>query len=173
MNFNEYKLASSRTCPILGSMELDLSHMALGLGSELEELITAEVSLDTINIGEEIGDILWYLANYDRVRGNNNFQDYKLEEHHFNFSVFIEISKLQNQVKRFIAYKKDIDRVEETKIVTNTILALKYACFKLGLDIYKIMNNNIEKLKVRFPEKFTEENAINRDLDKEYNVLKK
>lgn len=147
--------------------------MALGLGSELEELISAEVSSDIVNIGEEIGDILWYLANYDRIRENNNFQDYKLEEHHFNFSVFIEISKLQNQVKRFVAYKKDIDRVEETKIVTNTILALKYACSKLGLDIYKIMENNIQKLKVRFPEKFTEENAINRNLEKEYDVLKK
>jgi NTP pyrophosphatase (non-canonical NTP hydrolase) len=173
MNFNEYKIASSRTCPSLGSMELDLSHMVLGLGSELEELISAEVSSDTVNIGEEIGDILWYLVNYDRIRENNNFQDYKLEEHHFNFSVFIEISKLQNQVKRFVAYKKDIDRLEETKIVTNTILALKYACSKLGLDIYKIMENNIQKLKVRFPEKFTEENAINRNLEKEYDVLKK
>jgi NTP pyrophosphatase (non-canonical NTP hydrolase) len=173
MNFNEYKLASSRTCPILGSMELDLSHMALGLGSELEELISAEVSSDIVNIGEELGDIFWYLANYDRFRGTNNFQDYKLEEHHFNFSVFIEISKLQNQVKRFIAYKKEIDRVEETKIITNTILAIKYACSRLDLDIYEVMDKNIQKLKVRFPEKFTEENAINRNLEKEYDVLKK
>jgi hypothetical protein len=31
--------------------------------------------------------------------------------------------------------------------------------------------NNIEKLKVRYPEKFTEEAALNRNLDKERKTL--
>lgn len=35
------------------------------------------------------------------------------------------------------------------------------------------LNNNIEKLKARYPEKFTEENAFNRDLGNERKILEK
>jgi len=35
------------------------------------------------------------------------------------------------------------------------------------------MENNINKLRVRYPEKFTEENALNRNLELERKVLEK
>lgn len=43
----------------------------------------------------------------------------------------------------------------------------------LGTDYETAWAKNIEKLKTRFPDKFTEERAINRDVDKEYEVLKR
>ena len=42
-----------------------------------------------------------------------------------------------------------------------------------GIDYEKSLENNINKLKVRFPEKFTEENALNRNLKEERKVLEK
>lgn len=42
----------------------------------------------------------------------------------------------------------------------------------LGTDLESIATINIEKLKVRYPEKFTEELAINRDLEGELNAIK-
>lgn len=41
----------------------------------------------------------------------------------------------------------------------------------LGGDFQQILERNIAKLKARFPDKFTNENAINRDLDKERAIL--
>ena len=41
----------------------------------------------------------------------------------------------------------------------------------LGGDFEELLNRNIAKLKARFPEKFTSENAIVRDLDKERAIL--
>ena len=42
-----------------------------------------------------------------------------------------------------------------------------------GIDIFRSLQNNIDKLKVRYPEKFTEECAINRDLVAERAELEK
>ena len=41
----------------------------------------------------------------------------------------------------------------------------------LGGDWAEILTTNIEKLRERYPDKFTEENAINRDIDAERKVL--
>jgi hypothetical protein len=43
----------------------------------------------------------------------------------------------------------------------------------LGGDWENIFNTNIEKLRARYPEKFTSDNAINRDLDTEREILEK
>jgi len=44
-------------------------------------------------------------------------------------------------------------------------------CDALGLDLEEICNINIAKLMARYPDKFTQEEAINRDLDGERKVL--
>lgn len=43
----------------------------------------------------------------------------------------------------------------------------------LGGDFEEILNTNIEKLRKRFPEKFTSEHAIERNVDEERNILDK
>jgi hypothetical protein len=35
----------------------------------------------------------------------------------------------------------------------------------------ELLQTNIDKLKARYPEKFTENDALNRDLNKERNIL--
>ena len=40
-----------------------------------------------------------------------------------------------------------------------------------NLDFAKLLDNNIAKLKVRFPDKFTEEAALNRNLEEERKTL--
>lgn len=44
-------------------------------------------------------------------------------------------------------------------------------CERLGMDMGTLMERNIAKLKARYPEKFTEESATNRDLEKERKIL--
>jgi hypothetical protein len=46
-------------------------------------------------------------------------------------------------------------------------------CEYADLDFWQILTNNIEKLKVRFPEKFNQDKALNRDLDSERKKLEK
>lgn len=74
MNNHTYLELSDRTCKHVESMTLDatrydLMHATLGIAGESGELVDAvkkhviyNKDLDTANLREEIGDIMWYLA---------------------------------------------------------------------------------------------------------------
>ena len=69
MTFKEYQLNAKRTVAELGSLELNLSHMVLGIISEQEEFLKALVDNDKVNLLEESVDAIWYIANYCTFRG--------------------------------------------------------------------------------------------------------
>lgn len=78
MLINEYVELASRTRVDLDEEALDTFHMLLGLMTEIGELadvfkknLAYGKKMDDVNIREEIGDILWYLANLCDVRGYN------------------------------------------------------------------------------------------------------
>lgn len=70
MDFKEYQEKAKRTLNILPTKGQDQIHMLLGLASEVGELQDAYKKhlaygkdLDLINVKEELGDVLWYIAN--------------------------------------------------------------------------------------------------------------
>lgn len=74
MNIKEYMEDTARTCPQLGTDFWDQLHMVIGISTESGELLDVfkkalaySKGLDFVNIGEEIGDILWYLINLCRM----------------------------------------------------------------------------------------------------------
>ena len=167
MNFKEYQEQAKRTCPSLGSEKLDLAHMVLGIHSEYNEWIS---STDEINESEELADMLWYLANYCTFRGYNFSRLFDVELKN-NLGVTFNSSKLQDLVKKYIAYNKEIDMSAESILLEN--LADAISQMYSNKDILQSLQNNINKLKVRFPEKFDEELAKNRDLPAERKELEK
>lgn len=70
MNFEEYKTRVKKTCStIYVKLPENLEHGIIGLVTEAGELLDAlkkakfyGKSLDGINVQEELGDIMWYLA---------------------------------------------------------------------------------------------------------------
>ena len=96
-----------------------LTHALDGLVTEVGELVDVKKKheqyskpIDWVNLGEELGDVMWYVAVLASV-------------------------------------------IEE-----NT-----------GVTLEGWLDKNIAKLKARYPDKFTEHNAINRDLEKERAIL--
>ena len=167
MQIDNYQIESKRTCPSLGSDKLDLSHMVLGILSEFEEYINCT---DDVNKSEECSDIMWYISNYCTFREWDLDDLWKNKNPNGN-SFIVNVSILQDIVKKFIAYNKKIDVEKEYDILTGLISNV-YDMYD-GIDYEKSLENNINKLKVRFPEKFTEENALNRNLKEERKVLEK
>lgn len=190
MTFKEYQQQAERTCPSLGSVELDLCHMVLGINTEIDELQNRK---DDVNAREECADVIWYVANYCRMR-NIDFVtlcervvDYRLKPTVFGkpfseniLKLFNFSAELQDMIKKNIAYGKEIYNVYEL----NWIEHIVHYCFILITESYHnygnvkpniltTLNNNIEKLKVRFPDKFTTENALERDLESERKELEK
>lgn len=72
MNFQEYQRLAARTAKDFRHLETDLTHAALGLATEVGEFTTVvkraaiyDVPISAemrVNMHEELGDILWYLA---------------------------------------------------------------------------------------------------------------
>jgi NTP pyrophosphatase (non-canonical NTP hydrolase) len=100
--------------------DFDINHSLIGMMTELGELTDVHKKYinygkeeDLVNMAEEIGDLLWYMA-----------------------------------------------------ICINALNGKGYEC-----SFESIMQTNIDKLKARYPEKFNEEDANFRDLEKERGIL--
>jgi len=90
---------------------------------------------------------------------------------HMLFGMLTEIGELTDAFKKQMAYGKEVDWVNVKEEVGDLMWYIAGFCNINGFDLDKILETNIEKLKTRYPEKFTEENAVVRDLEKEREVL--
>ena len=184
----EYQGLASRTCPSLEGENLDERHMNLGVITEIGEtldvfkkLLAYKKPIDVVNLGEELADASWYIVNKCR------FENLSLED---DFNEVIAETKVIIEEKMF----KVEGLSPETK--AEAILTIILSCYCapvhtlfsapiiqltmfhhiaswFGLDYFQCLTNNIEKLKVRYPEKFTEEAAQNRNLEAERAELEK
>lgn len=190
MEFQQYLIESERTLKSLGK-ELDLLHCATGLVTESAELVDAIKKhvfygkpLDVVNIKEEIGDILWYIAipvrifdlkintslsnalyfknkTINKIKSKEGLIDYFLKFNNYVNHASLEVVRISSDENAKM-YNFDFDDVfEEINLI----------CEIYHLDLAEIMDININKLKTRFPLNFTNENALNRGLEKERAIL--
>lgn len=168
MNLTEYKQGVVRTLNRLNSIELDLSHLILGVFSEINEFLEAEDNNDEVNMKEEIGDIAFYATGFAIVFGIDT-SNIDLSKN----KVDIELTESLDVIKKHIAYGKHPGYQYYYNLYLGLMSHLYELCEDKKFDLYEILNTNIEKLKVRYPDKFTNHNAINRNLKAEKEVLSK
>ena len=173
-----YQQEAKRTCPSLGNDKLDLAHMVLGIGSETEELYKAMLTNDSVNVLEEIIDKIWYIANYCTFRGYsleelyNKRDSFTDEPWEANTEVeIIKFSKLQDYVKKYIAYNKPINTDLEKNALKGILWSLDRILEQEEFNLETGLDRNIAKLRERFPQGFSEEKALNRNLTNERKVL--
>lgn len=172
MTYTDFKQQAYRTCAIKPTLGENLAHMALGMTSEMEELDDAILADDTVNVGEELGDTTWYLALWETFRGIKVLDEYNLDAHYnLQGSLSYWISKLSGLAKSYFVYNKTIDKRQEAFILQNIMFRIYQLATSYNLSMEVVWDNIIKKLKSRFPEKFTEENAINRDTKTERKIL--
>jgi NTP pyrophosphatase (non-canonical NTP hydrolase) len=82
-----------------------------------------------------------------------------------------EANELLDAYKKWFAYDKVLDKVNVAEEIGDSFWYLINLCRMLELDPEEIMANNIKKLQTRYPEKFSTEKALHRDLGKERKVL--
>lgn len=84
-----------------------------------------------------------------------------------------ETAELQDVLKKHLFYGKPIDRVNLKEEAGDILWYLAVLFDELEVSFEEVMETNINKLKARYGEKFTEKAALERNLEKEYEVLKK
>lgn len=184
MNYIEYQNLANRTFKSLYEENSNARHMMMGVITEIGEIIDIykknlayDKPIDEVNLSEEWADVAWYLANEAcRTGVLLNFEDYHLAEHYVNcpieeilMDVVISFKQMQ-QIRIKTNYNKTI--------TSNNLNALFNHWVYIGENVLEIntdkaLQNNIDKLRVRYPDKFTEKAALNRDLDSERRELEK
>jgi hypothetical protein len=180
MNWEDYKELSKKTMSTefhVGAQVENLLHGVIGILTELEELLSWE---DEVNKKEEVADIFWYIALLDREL-SLNLKIPNLDDNNFfqlkNEPLIIQNVKLAckalDQLKKKIYYNKPFE-MDKFKILIESIFETTCIICNLNrIEISKILESNIQKLKSRFGDKFSSEKAIKRDLKQERTILEK
>jgi NTP pyrophosphatase (non-canonical NTP hydrolase) len=90
---------------------------------------------------------------------------------HSTMGISTESGELLDAIKKHVFYGKKLDFINIKEELGDLFWYIAVLCDDLNIDIGGILNKNIEKLKSRYPNRFTEESAINRDLKKEREIL--
>ena len=98
-----------------------------------------------------------------------NTQQENLE--HMMYGLASEVGELMSMLKGHYVYKKPFDIINFIEELGDVAWYLVGACTIMGISSEEVFDKNIDKLRARYPEKFTEYDALNRDLNKERKVL--
>ncbi len=82
-----------------------------------------------------------------------------------------EAGEFIDVLKKHSIYGKPIDRVNLKEELGDLMWYVALACNTLEIELGDVLAVNIAKLRARFPDKFTEEGALNRNLDAERGIL--
>ncbi len=174
----------------------NLLHASIGLVTEAVELVDGVKNVDIVNIGEEIGDLLWYVSifereldyNYDKIKAEAVLV-YDKYRHECEYDIYHkdvtsmlfgtsntilkESSYLLDYLKKSVFYGRPV-----LKLVTQMIDKLDIITFNIclsllvsGKTVEESRRLNIAKLSARYPDGFSEYFAQNRDLESELRIL--
>lgn len=168
-----------------------LLHGAIGLSSELAEAqeMVEKPTIDAINLKEEMGDLFWYMGiiidelkfNPEEIFTNletgalvtYTVQDQRAVLQHNINGMVKSAGVLIDFLKKSVMYGKDLNvdgvksKLQELDYYINQ--SLRY----YGQTSQASRERNIEKLRARYGEKFTEAAANERNLAVEREILEK
>jgi len=179
LRMTEYQKLSMRTAPPFKSRELSpiqdyYNHAAQGLCTEVAEIVEDQDNQE--NVLQEIGDVLWYVALFCTGLGID-VEDLPGSVTRYD-DVYDELVKqsgiVNDCVKRHIYYttiekKVELDETKCEKALGAIVTALR----DLSNDrLEQCMVLNVEKLRLRYPDKFDADKAVNRDVAKEAKLFR-
>lgn len=92
---------------------------------------------------------------------------------HMVFGLVTESSEIADVYKKYIAYGKPLDDVNIKEELGDLLFFIEGLMYFKGWNIEEVRAMNIEKLKTRYPDKYNDFRALNRDLNKERETLNK
>jgi NTP pyrophosphatase (non-canonical NTP hydrolase) len=90
---------------------------------------------------------------------------------HMVLGLMTEAGEIADVYKKNLAYGKSLDLINIKEEIGDLMWYISELCNYHGWDLENILETNIEKLKARFPEKFSAQHAIERDLVTERIIL--
>lgn len=165
-----------------------LLHAALGVTSEAKELLEAT---DLVNAREEVCDLFWFVAEGLTALGRDfqsleDYQqaaaNYRPEHQDPHIDIVIAAGRVADHVKAVVFGNRLLFKNELGSPVIPAddqlakdffwlMVSLFEICRILGVGPEKLLAANIEKLKVRYPERYTDRHFAERNYAQERQVL--
>lgn len=160
-----------------------LLHAAMGLVTEVAEY--AYESDTTIDLKEEIGDCFWYIAigcsaiklNIEDISEHPIGDDYIIKPKFFKRkppaitgidSLIYWSAFLLDKMKRHLYYNEELDLEGIAMVLGQIVYDL---LGEAGNHLEAILEQNIAKLRKRYPKQYSDELAINRNTQRERTVF--
>ncbi len=162
MELSRYHDLAMRTAKVLPSCEENFTHAALGLASEFFESLLA--SNDELELFKELGDMAWYFPVACDSLGIR-LEDLPALAETYDPDVdsaevvVVNLSAITSRAKRFFAYGEQMS--EGIVKTLRRQLANLWVAFSGDLPP-GCLEANIEKLRVRFPDAYSNEAALAR-----------
>jgi NTP pyrophosphatase (non-canonical NTP hydrolase) len=109
--------------------------------------------------------------NYAVVK--DRFDEKNIRLLHALMGLTTEAGESLDALKKHLFYGKPLDEVNLKEEMGDLFWYLAIMADTLGVSFEEIQERNIEKLKARYGEKFTDEKAINRNLETERSILER
>lgn len=90
---------------------------------------------------------------------------------HAQLGISTEAGEFADAIKKYLYYGKEIDRTNIIEELGDLTWYIGLAIGAIGTTWGEVFEANIKKLKTRYPNKFSEESALNRDLVKERQMV--
>lgn len=183
MKLAEFVKSSGRTLSnkfsVDSTIKVNLLHSAIGVSTEVGEIQEAflgmfTAKLDVVNLSEECADVMWYLAIPIRDYGLDLGKIASLAPTEFDISkLVIDSANFLDMLKKISFYNKPVDGFLVDHHVCTLYQHMISMAHSYGFDLELAMSNNQDKLRARFPDKYDDSKALNRDLETERKELEK
>lgn len=90
---------------------------------------------------------------------------------HAAMGMVTEAAEFLDNLKKHIFYGKMIDYTNLAEEIGDQMWYVAIGCDAIEVKIDDVLDNNILKLKTRYPERFDAKSALNRDLEAERKIL--
>lgn len=186
INLIEYQQKAYTFVNDLGNNH-NLVHAVFGIKDEVGEIVGAikkhlfyGKELDLVNIKEELGDALWFIAlglsvldcplAYSDLGEDSEGLLYDLDGLVIASSIIWDLAFENGNVVKEMLYISDPKILIEP--FGNALISVHALCLHFGFSIHDVAATNIAKLSTRYKAgKFNKQEAINRNLEAEREVL--
>lgn len=168
-----------------------LLHGVMGLSSELTEIqeLAEKSVIDAVNLKEEMGDFNWYIGviidefkfNPEEIFMFNDLDpiatstvhEQRSELQNYINGMVKSVGTIADIAKKSIMYGKELDEYNMKDQLQKIDYYISRSLRLFGQTSAGARESNIEKLKARYGEKFTEAAALERNLEVERAILEK
>lgn len=184
MKIKDYSNLALRTAKSMPTAHQNIWHATAGLVTETGEIFDAYKKhmiygkpLDTVNVLEEVGDLMWYLNLYAYHKGC--LRSFIKDPSSYNLGQDVEVEALLASLLSGVncAYHRESevqggpDYSTTAKIIVFITTIAYELCQRLGSNLADCLDTNIKKLACRYGDKYSDYSALNRDVSKEREIL--